>query len=277
MKNNILKTTDSYKKEIINKYGNIYDLSKVRYIKAKDKVEVGCYKHGFFEQEASYFVNKSLGCPSCALSLKDLGKSSTDVFVKKAKKVHEDLYDYSLVDYTRSKDKVKIICRIHGIFEQTPNNHLKGRGCNECRFLKSSSKAENELFNYILSLGLDAYANLRFEWLDNKELDIYMPSLNLAFEYNGFVYHHSTKGLSSFLDNTSVSETYHLDKYAVCKNNNITLIHIFEFEDLENWKLKIKTLIDNNLTVSFENKLRTVKMFNKTLNFYGISNISHID
>ena len=277
MKNNRLKTTDSYKKEILNKYGNIYDLSKVIYVKAKDKVEIGCHEHGFFKQEASYFVNKSLGCPSCALSLKDLGASSTDAFIKKAKKVHKDIYDYSLVDYTRSKDKVKIICSVHGIFEQTPNNHLRGRGCNECRFLKSSSKAENELFDYILSLGLESYANLRFEWLDNKELDIYIPSLNLAFEYNGFVYHHSTKGLSSFLDNTYVNETYHLDKYILCKNNNVNLIHIFEFEDLEIWKLKIKNLIDNNLTVSFENKLRTVTMFNKTLNFYGISDISHID
>jgi hypothetical protein len=33
-------------------------------------------------------------------------------------------YDYSLVEYNGSKVKVKIICKVHGIFEQSPNNHI---------------------------------------------------------------------------------------------------------------------------------------------------------
>ena len=53
-------------------------------------------------------------------------------FIEKAKEVHGSKYDYSLVDYVDSSTKVKIICPIHGEFEQTPNKHLAGQGCKQC-------------------------------------------------------------------------------------------------------------------------------------------------
>lgn len=59
-------------------------------------------------------------------------KSTTAEFIAKAKAIHGDRYDYSLVDYKRSRIKVKIICKEHGVFEQTPNNHLNGKGCEKC-------------------------------------------------------------------------------------------------------------------------------------------------
>ena len=49
----------------------------------------------------------------------------TEIFIQKAKSVHGNKYDYSLVEYVNSATKIKIICPIHGIFEQTPNNHLR--------------------------------------------------------------------------------------------------------------------------------------------------------
>ena len=59
-------------------------------------------------------------------------KLTTKEYIKKAKKSHGDVYDYSLVDYRGSLSKIKIICLIHGIFEQLPYNHLKGHGCKDC-------------------------------------------------------------------------------------------------------------------------------------------------
>lgn len=53
-------------------------------------------------------------------------------FIEKANELHSNKYDYSLVDYQKTNIKVKIICPIHGIFEQTPNKHLAGQGCNKC-------------------------------------------------------------------------------------------------------------------------------------------------
>ena len=57
---------------------------------------------------------------------------SKESFVDKAREKHGDKYDYSDVDYVRSKDKVEIICPDHGSFFMTPNNHLKGAGCRKC-------------------------------------------------------------------------------------------------------------------------------------------------
>jgi hypothetical protein len=55
-------------------------------------------------------------------------------FIKESVKVHKDKYDYSLVDYKKSSEKVVIICKEHGPFEQRASNHLRGRGCSNYFF-----------------------------------------------------------------------------------------------------------------------------------------------
>lgn len=57
-----------------------------------------------------------------------------------------------------------------------------------------------------------------------KELDIYIPELNLAVEFNGDYFHSTLNG---------TPKEYHVEKSIMCKNKNIRLIHIYEFEDLE--------------------------------------------
>ena len=59
-------------------------------------------------------------------------------FINKANLIHNNLYDYSLVNYKCVKDKIKIICKEHGIFEQRVNNHLQGRACPNCGRIKSN-------------------------------------------------------------------------------------------------------------------------------------------
>ena len=53
-------------------------------------------------------------------------------FIDKANKIHNNYYDYSLVNYVKATSKVKIICPKHGEFEQQPNNHLFGQRCIKC-------------------------------------------------------------------------------------------------------------------------------------------------
>lgn len=59
-------------------------------------------------------------------------QSKTDKFIEKGINLHGDKYDYSLVNYIDSVTRIKIICPKHGEFEQTPNTHLKGSGCQTC-------------------------------------------------------------------------------------------------------------------------------------------------
>lgn len=278
MKNNTLKTTETYIKEVYSKYGDMYDYSEIEYISAKDKVKIRCFEHGYFLQEASYFLNKSRGCPKCCRqSLAINSRMTTEEFIAKAKLIHKDKYNYRLVKYVTSNTKIDIICPIHGVFSQTPNNHLRDRGCNLCRFSNSTSKVETELILFLENLlNVPIKTNERYAWLNNKELDIYIPSLNLAIEYNGYIYHHSSKGISKFLDNTYVDTEYHLDKYKLCKENGIDLIHIFEFEDLDKWKLILNDIIlaPSKFSINFENSFRSVSLHNKNLDFYGLSIIS---
>ena len=61
-------------------------------------------------------------------------KSTSKEFIKKARKIHGEVYDYSKVIYKRSDQKVTIICKQHGPFRQVPNSHLDGAGCRECGY-----------------------------------------------------------------------------------------------------------------------------------------------
>ena len=59
-------------------------------------------------------------------------KLTTEEFIKKAREVHGERYDYSKVNYVNNKTKVCIVCPEHGEFWQIPNLHLRGNGCSLC-------------------------------------------------------------------------------------------------------------------------------------------------
>jgi very-short-patch-repair endonuclease len=85
-------------------------------------------------------------------------------FLFDAKKVHGDRYDYSLVEYKNKTTKVKILCKDHTIFEQSPSDHVLGRnknrhgmGCPKCRnrktqdqFIIDAKKVHGEEYDYSL-------------------------------------------------------------------------------------------------------------------------------
>jgi hypothetical protein len=75
-------------------------------------------------------------------------KITKEIFIERASQIHNNEYDYSLVNYDGNDVKVKIICAMHGIFEQTPHSHLAGTGCKKCHYNKLSNllKKSNEDF-----------------------------------------------------------------------------------------------------------------------------------
>lgn len=58
--------------------------------------------------------------------------AASNVFSAEAAVIHNDAYDYTLVEYVNATTNVQIICRYHGIFLQTPSNHKNGTGCPAC-------------------------------------------------------------------------------------------------------------------------------------------------
>lgn len=67
-------------------------------------------------------------------------KMTTDTFIEKAKLVHGDKYEYTESTYKNKKTKIKIICKVHGVFEQTPRWHLEGAGCQKCSLIENGKK-----------------------------------------------------------------------------------------------------------------------------------------
>ena len=108
------------------KHGDRYDYSNTTYINCKTKVIIICKKHGEFEQTPNNHL-QGKNCRKCSGNYMD-----TEYFIEKATIVHKFKYNYSKVMYIKSTRKVIIICNIHGEFEQTPGNHLSGKGCIKC-------------------------------------------------------------------------------------------------------------------------------------------------
>lgn len=131
------KQTSSNTEEYIRKcqdvHGDRYSYAKVEYKTSKDKVIVKCRIHGDFSQVAGNHL-AGQGCPKCGkISMADKFRMTTAEFIAKAKDVHGDTYDYSLVEYKNNRQgKVKIICAYHGTFEQIAGTHLGGHGCIQC-------------------------------------------------------------------------------------------------------------------------------------------------
>jgi hypothetical protein len=59
-------------------------------------------------------------------------KLDTQTFITRSNEKHNGKYDYSKTEYRNFRTKVVITCPLHGDFQQTPKNHLKGEGCPLC-------------------------------------------------------------------------------------------------------------------------------------------------
>ena len=126
------KTTEEFVRDAILVHGDKYDYSKVDYKKPNEKVIIICKIHGEFLQSPNGH-NNGLGCQKCArILVGNKNKKDSLSFIKKAKIVHGDKYDYSKVEYINAKIKVIIICKIHGDFLQKPSVHNNGKGCSKC-------------------------------------------------------------------------------------------------------------------------------------------------
>ena len=133
-----------------------YDYSKVEYKNSQTKVCIICDKHGEFWQTPAMHLYGN-GCPKCK-GEKNGNKSRKTIneFLKEAKRIHGDKYDYSKVEYMNTHSKICITCPEHGEFWQTPNRHLAGDGCPKCsgrnrtteEFIKIAQKIHGDKYDY---------------------------------------------------------------------------------------------------------------------------------
>ena len=143
----------------ITKHGNTIDYSKVDYKNAKTPVQLVCKFHGLFKQIPWRHLQNKTGCRKCGRQLQiNKRRKTISTFIQQALSIHKDKYNYQDVNYINSFTKIKIICKLHGEFWQTPANHLSGNGCPSCRnryttaeFIQQSKKIHNNYYDYSLT------------------------------------------------------------------------------------------------------------------------------
>ena len=133
-------------------YGNRYDYGSSVYVNTNTKICIICPEHGAFEQQPSNHL-QGMGCIHCGF--KNAGqyhKKDTESFVSEAKAIHGDRYDYSQTLYSGAREKVTIICRKHGPFEQVTHVHLGGEfgsGCPPCSYEKRGENARMSFGKFV--------------------------------------------------------------------------------------------------------------------------------
>ena len=237
------RTTEWFIEKAKEIHGEKYDYSKSAYSKSYEKIEIICHEkdefgkeHGSFWLTSENHLHKTYpqGCPKCARKRTyNAHVYSLQDFIERSKEVHGDKYDYSKVKYINSKTKVCIICPKHGEFWMKADNHLYGQGCPHCANI--ISKSENEIYNFCCDIfGKNKVKQRARDILsDNKELDIFIPSKNIAIEFDGLRWH-----CEKFI----CDKNYHLRKTQECENLGIRLIHIFEDEWLQHKEI-VKSML----------------------------------
>lgn len=149
----------------IKVHGHKYDYSKVDYVNSKTKVCIICHeKDSCGVEHGEFWVtpNGHLHGYKCSKCIQRC--TGINDFIEKAKKIHDNKYNYNKTKYINSKTKVCIICPEHGEFWQTPHDHLEGHGCGKCShevlkilerdtldtFIKKAKKTHGDRYDYSL-------------------------------------------------------------------------------------------------------------------------------
>lgn len=230
--------------EFINRskyiHGNKYDYSECaeNYNGAVKKVSIICPIHGSFKMAPrQHYIGQ--GCPQCAkqiISSKNL--LTLQEFILKSNLKHKNKYDYSKSIYVKKNADVLITCKKHGDFWQRAENHWNGAGCPSCSNI-GKSKQEKEVLYFIKEIYTGNIIENARNIIDDFEIDIYLPDLNLGIEYNGLYWHSEDKR----------GKTYHLDKTNQAEKIGINILHIFSNE----WEQKPdiwKSIIKNKLCIN---------------------------
>lgn len=173
---------------IVNKiHNNQYIYTDMKYRGSRYKIDIMCPTHGIFSIWPNSHM-KGQGCSICKGNRRD-----TKTFVEEVAHIHNNQYDYSLVNYVDTITPVVIICKSHGKFIQTPKSHLRGNGCPSCwkgnfskialKWLDIISEKENINIQHALNGGEYIIPGTKFR------IDGYCKETNTVYEFYGDAFH----------------------------------------------------------------------------------------
>lgn len=216
-------TTQDFINKSISIHCNTYDYSKSIYVNSNTKIIIICKEHAQFTQLP--YNHYKYGCGKCGFSnnIRNfyLQKKCKDDFIEKAILVHNNRYDYSKSIYINAATKLIIICKIHGEFEQTPNNHLRNRDCPICGDLsRSLTKMSdyNDYYKLFIEKHGNKYDYSKVNWQGSCIKIIITCKIHGDFEILPYV-HKNGKECQKCTNRYSKKSIMWL-KYMQCKTNN---------------------------------------------------------
>lgn len=227
--------------ESINKFiePRGFKLVSTEYINNSSKLQVRCHKDHIWE--ISWLNLKSgNGCPECYGNK----KYSTEEVNNHLKNSGYSFKNPE--DYKSTSKKVTVICPNNHDYTVRIHDFMRGVRCGACSH--QTSKAEQEILKFINEYYPSAKKVKFYEINDNyskenrnKELDIYIPELNVAIEYCGLFWHSEASGPKQ--------SNQHRNKLTLCRQNNVRLITIFEDEWLSRQE-QVKNLLLSVLNIN---------------------------
>lgn len=248
---------DEYVKRFREVHGDRFEYGEIIYNTPITAVNIKCPEHGWFSQLLQSHLN-GVGCVKCSKPVHD-----QQTFIEAAKAVHGDRYDYSRAEYVRSLDHVSILCPDHGEFQQAPNYHVNsGHGCPRCAGVGPST-AQLEIYEF-LSQRVECVSEQQMSE-STKRFDIFVPSLSLAVEYHGLVWH-STK----FAKDPRRDYKKHLEAAA----SGVRIIHIYSDEWLTKRPVVERLLLSatGKLEKVYARKTKVVTLNGKQAREFLLSN-----
>jgi very-short-patch-repair endonuclease len=193
-------------------------------------------------------------------------ESLTSLFIEKSKKIHGNKYDYSQSIFTKARNKVKIICPTHGLFEQVAFSHYKtGQGCGKCYkenragktlklnnsdFIERCKKIHGDKYDYSLVEYKNTFIKVKI--ICNKHGVFEQIPMNHMNKKCGCPFCRVSKGemsIKNWLD-----------------TNNFDYIHQYKFDDCKSIKKLVFDfyLPKNNLCIEYDGEQHT-----KEKSFFG--------
>jgi len=236
------KEQDTFIEQCKARHADKYNYSETVYKGRRQRVTIICPIHGPFRQWPANHLEGE-GCKFCKRDMqKKLYSMGRDEFIRKAKEVHGDKYDYSKVVYVNNKTNVVVICPEHGQFLVAPQDHIQGRnGCPKCQF----SKGETTIRVFLESNAIKYLSQKRFRtsMATGKRkvfvVDFFLPGENLIIEYNGEQHYRSKSlwgGEKQFTKQQERDEA--LRKYCLASKIKLLEIPYTEFDRIEDILLK---------------------------------------
>lgn len=282
----------------LKKYGvrQIGQAQEVRKKIAKTNIEKygvdNVFKRQDFQDKAKktirekFGVNNVLQLPNNRLKARETLKNNPikQDYTKVRKNFKEKYKDVDLINHFGNQIEFYCACekKLPCILDRALFRHRHMNDVHLCTHCNpvgvQNSFGEQEVTTYVKSLlsgGILILENDR-TLIKPYELDLYIPNLNLAIEYDGLFWHNEKK----------VGREYHLNKTAMCESKGVRLLHIFEDEwrnKKETVKCFLRSIISPSTTsltpnykiISLDKSTANTTLFQNTILDYTIENINY--